>query len=322
MRADTACVPPIRYQVCAQDGTLQAVHLHTTRPRSKKKDMPWELPNGTKGLGGRSVKTLPLYRSETLRALPPGSMVVVCEGEKATDAAVAFEFDAVGTVTGSSGLPTDAVLRTLGGFHVVAWPDADVVGSKHMGRVLEACARLRGGVGAGLSLIYPGALGLTTKGDDAADWTPKGDAFDDLFSAIRPWTPPERPRDDHGTTHERPRDATGAPPDDETPPPEDDPEALGGHMIPEGKDAGRAAPVPRMDRDRRAVQRAVGPARDPGRLGWGGRTAELGDVGRSPGREAPRDGGRHLPLPGGERRAGPPTVRPRAVGRRDGCGLG
>ena len=97
--------PPIRYQVCAQDGTLQAVHLHTTRPRSKKKDMPWELPNGTKGLGGRSVKTLPLYRSETLRALKPGAMILVCEGEKATDAAVALEFDAVGTVTGSSAIP-------------------------------------------------------------------------------------------------------------------------------------------------------------------------------------------------------------------------
>ena len=115
---------------------------------------------------------------------------------------MALEFDAVGTVTGSSSLPTDAVLRTLDGFHVIAWPDADVVGSKHMGRLLAACARLRdGGAGAGLSLVDPARLGLTTKGDDAADWTPKDDAFDDLFSAIRPWTPPERPsgppRDHH-----------------------------------------------------------------------------------------------------------------------------
>ena len=222
------------YEIHNTDHTLVARHIRIDLATGKK-TFTWELPDGTKGLGGRAAKTLPLYRSETLRALPPGAMVFVCEGEKDTDAAVAMEFDAVGTVTGSGGLPNDAVLRTLGGFHVVAWPDADVVGRKHMGRVLEACARLRGGVDAGLSLIDPAALGLTGKGDGAADWTPTDDALDELFAAIRPWTPPEPPRYDPGTTHERPGDATEAPPDDETPPPEDDPEALGGHMVPEGK---------------------------------------------------------------------------------------
>ena len=109
-------------------------------------------------------------------------MVIVTEGEKATDAAVALEFDAVGTVTGSSSLPNDAVLRTLDGFHVIAWPDADVVGHKHMDRLLAACARLRdGGAGAGLSLVDPARLGLTGTGDDAADWTPTDDALDELF---------------------------------------------------------------------------------------------------------------------------------------------
>ena len=211
------------YEIHNTDHTLVARHIRIDLAKGKK-TFTWELPDGTKRLSGRSVKTLPFYRSETLKALPPGSMVFVCEGEKDTDAAVAMEFEAVGTVTGSGGLPNDAVLRTLGGFHVVAWPDADVVGSKHMGRVLEACARLRGGVDAGLSIIDTAALGLTGKGDGAADWTPTEDALDELFSAIRPWTPPERPRDD-----------TGTPPDDETPPPEDDPEALGGHMVPEGK---------------------------------------------------------------------------------------
>ena len=226
MRADTACVPPIRYQVCAQDGTVHAIHIRIDLAKGKKK-FTWELPDGTKDLAGRPVKTLPLYRSETLRALKPGAMVFVCEGEKDTDAAVAMEFDAVGTVTGSSGLPADAVLRTLDGFHVVAWPDADVVGSKHMGRLLEACYRLRGGMGAGLSLVDTVALGLTGKGDGAADWTPTDDAFDELFAAIRPWTPPERLRDDTRTTP--------LPPQDDTPPPEDDPEHVAGHMVEAGK---------------------------------------------------------------------------------------
>ena len=216
MRADTACVPPIRYQVCAQDGTVHAIHIRIDLANGKKK-FTWELPDGTKDLAGRPVKTLPLYRSETLRGLAPGAMVVVCEGEKATDAAVALGFDAVGTVTGSSGLPTDAVLRSLDGFHVVAWPDADVVGLKHMGRLLKACARLRGGVGAGLSQVHPAALGLTRKGADAADWTPSADAEDELFFALWPWADAAR--------------ADSQPADEPT----DDPPSPLEHLVSEGK---------------------------------------------------------------------------------------
>ena len=211
------------YEIHNTDHTLVARHIRIDLAKGKK-TFTWELPDGTKGLGGRVAKTLPLYRSETLRALKPGAMVIVTEGEKATDAAVALEFDAVGTVTGSSSLPNDAVLRTLDGFHVIAWPDADVVGHKHMDRLLAACARLRdGGAGAGLSLVDPARLGLTGKGDDAADWTPTDDALDELFDAVRPWSPP----------HSEP-----APPPDDEPPlpdPEDDSEQPTGHLIPEGK---------------------------------------------------------------------------------------
>ena len=211
------------YEIHNTDHTLVARHIRIDLAKGKK-TFTWELPDGTKGLGGRAAKTLPLYRSETLRALTPGAMVIVTEGEKATDAAVALEFDAVGTVTGSSSLPNDAVLRTLDGFHVIAWPDADVVGHKHMDRLLAACARLRdGGVGAGLSLVDPARLGLTGKGDDAADWTPTDDALDELFDAVRPWSPPP---------------SEPAPPPDDEPPlpdPEDDSEQPTGHLIPEGK---------------------------------------------------------------------------------------
>ena len=147
--------------------------------------------------------------------------MLVCEGEKATDAVVALEFDAVGTVTGSSSLPNDAVLRTLDGFQVVAWPDADVVGHKHMDRLLAALCRLRGGEATGLSLVEPARLGLTGQGDDAADWTPTNDAFDELFAAVHPWTPPAA--------------VPPIPPDDEPPLPEDDPEHPSGHLIAEGK---------------------------------------------------------------------------------------
>ena len=219
MRADPACVPPIRYQVCAQDGTVHAIHIRIDLANGKKK-FTWELPDGTKDLAGRPVKTLPLYRSETLWALKPGAMVIVTEGEKAADALAALEFAVVATVTGSSGLPSDDVLRTLDGFHVVMWPDADVVGRKHADRVLEALYQLRG-IGKELSEVENRALGLTGKGDDAADWTPKEDALDELFEVIRPWTPSAPPVE--------------GPPDEEPPRPDDGPERPSAHMIEEGK---------------------------------------------------------------------------------------
>ena len=210
------------YEIHNTDHTLVARHIRIDLAKGKK-TFTWALPDGTKRLGGRAAKTLPLYRSETLRALKPGAMVIVTEGEKATDAAVALEFDAVGTVTGSSSLPNDAVLRTLDGFHVIAWPDAYVVGHMHMDRLLAALCRLRGGEATGLSLVDPARLGLTGKGDDAADWTPTDDALDELFDAIRPWSPPP---------------SEPAPPPDDEPPlpdPEDDSEQPTGHLIPEGK---------------------------------------------------------------------------------------
>ena len=80
-----------------------------------------------------------------------------------------------------------------------------------------------GGAGAGLSLVDPARLGLTGKGDDAAEWTPTDDALDELFDAIRPWSPPP---------------SEPAPPPDDEPPlpdPEDDSEQPTGHLIPEGK---------------------------------------------------------------------------------------
>ena len=208
------------YEIRNTDHTLVARHIRIDLAKGKK-TFTWELPDGTKRLGGRAAKTLPLYRSETLRALKPGALILVCEGEKATEAAVALEFDAVGTVTGSSSLPNDAVLRTLDGFQVVAWPDADVVGHKHMDRLLAALCRLRGGEATGLSLVEPARLGLTGQGDDAADWTPTNDAFDELFAAVHPWTPPAA--------------VPPIPPDDEPPLPEDDPEHPRGHLIAEGK---------------------------------------------------------------------------------------
>ena len=72
---DATRVPQHTYDIRAQDGTLEALHVRKDPPLGRK-HVSWQLPNGTKGLGGRAAKTLPLYRSETLRALTPGAMVL------------------------------------------------------------------------------------------------------------------------------------------------------------------------------------------------------------------------------------------------------
>ena len=60
---DATRVPQHTSDIRAQDGTLEALHVRKDPPLGRK-HVSWPLPNGTKGLGGRPVKTLPLYRSE------------------------------------------------------------------------------------------------------------------------------------------------------------------------------------------------------------------------------------------------------------------
>ena len=70
--------PEIRYGVRDVDDQLVAVHVRKESPKGKK--MWWEQPDGTNGLNGMPVSSLPLYGSEDLQQLPDGSPVVVTEG--------------------------------------------------------------------------------------------------------------------------------------------------------------------------------------------------------------------------------------------------
>src|SRR5262249_41029939 len=112
------------YEIREPDGTLVAEHVRRDRVDSTK-DVLWRLPGSTEfGLNGRiKLIDLPLYGSELLRALPDGATVVVCEGEKATDALRARGIASVGTVTGASMTPSKAVLQMFARFAVVLWPD-------------------------------------------------------------------------------------------------------------------------------------------------------------------------------------------------------
>lgn len=124
--------PLRRYRLLDGRGALVATHVREDTPSGKQ--MRWER-NGRTDLGGVRTADLPLYRLPDLLAAEPEQPVVVCEGEKATDAAAEMGLLAVGTVTGAAGTPSTAVLAPLQGREVWLWPDNDAEGRAHMARI-------------------------------------------------------------------------------------------------------------------------------------------------------------------------------------------
>ena len=148
-----------------QDTAGKLVAVHGRRDKLIGKDLWWRMPDGTTGLGGRKVNTLPLYRSQHIKrdSGEPARSVCIVEGEKAADALASAvpEVLALGTVTGASSTPAAEVLQPVidTGLPVYLWPDLDAEGAKHMQLV---------------AALIPGALMIEappdTKGADAADW--------------------------------------------------------------------------------------------------------------------------------------------------------
>jgi hypothetical protein len=106
------------------------------------KRIHWEQPDGALGLGGHVTASLPLYGLPELDSAPDGALVVVTEGEPATDALRAHGILAGGTVCGARVTPTDDGLRPFLRFRVVLWPDHDDDGAQHMARIAEGLRRL------------------------------------------------------------------------------------------------------------------------------------------------------------------------------------
>ncbi len=155
--------PVVRYEIRAAGGEIMAVHCRQDGgPEGKR--VWWEQPDGTPGLGGVPLGDLPLYNTERLGDWS-GSVVIIVEGEKGSDALVAAGIPAVGTVTGAASCPGRTPLGELNGHRVSLWPDHDDVGRGHMARTGAGLA----GIAAGVRLV------------EWPDAPEHGDAADHLF---------------------------------------------------------------------------------------------------------------------------------------------
>jgi hypothetical protein len=77
--------PTAAWDIRDAAGELRAVHMRFDRDNGK--ECLWRLPGDSGwGLKGRKLSTLPLYGSERVSEWPEDVLVIIAEGEKATDA--------------------------------------------------------------------------------------------------------------------------------------------------------------------------------------------------------------------------------------------
>lgn len=171
--------PATRYKITDEAGEVVAEHCRQDLPGGEKTF--WWQRNGARGLGGLPTADLPLYNLPALLAAEPGVLVVLAEGEKATDALTAAGQLAVGTVCGAKVTPSDAALRPLVGRIVALWPDADEPGETHMAGI---AARLQA---LGCEPFRVTWADAPEKGD-AADFmmTHSADELQDLLATAKP----------------------------------------------------------------------------------------------------------------------------------------
>lgn len=166
-----------KYEIKDADGNLVAIHERHEGPYGKR--FCWRLPDGTIGLGGIPTANLPFYGAHKLHEW--NEYVVLCEGEKATEALWARSIPAVGTVCGAGVCPNDEALRPLAGKRVILWPDADEAGNRHMEQIAKRLSQI-----ADVHVFtWTGA----PKGGDAADWQGSTEELRALLEAAPPWQP-------------------------------------------------------------------------------------------------------------------------------------
>ena len=163
-REKAAVVKVTHYEVI-EDGRVIATHGREDLADGDK-DFWWR----PKGL---NIDDLPLWCSWHLADRPRGA-VVICEGEKDTDAlnAAAGPGHAVGTYS-SGTRPTEYALSALTGRRVYLWPDNDDPGRKHMAWIAQA---LQGIADSVYTLDWEDAPPKA----GAADWFAAGKTVEDL----------------------------------------------------------------------------------------------------------------------------------------------
>ncbi len=154
------------YAVRDVHGELQAIHERRDLPTGK--DMSWRSPDGSYGLHGRRVDSLPLYGAERVGEWPDTTWIIVTEGESDCDALLACDVPALGTVTGAASCPTvDALADVAKGRRFVTWPDNDDAGRAHMAAL--GANLYRAGAQAVRTIIYTPTAVPWAKGAGARD---------------------------------------------------------------------------------------------------------------------------------------------------------
>lgn len=168
--------PTGSWHIKDMNGKVQAVHVRFDLSDGDKECL-WRLPGEKRwGLQGRKLSTLPLYGTERVQDWPGDlPLVVVAEGEKATDALLEAGFAALGTVTGAGGTPGTEALKVLRDRRVVLWSDNDAEGRAHMRRVAKGLQVIAAEVRIfewedappkGDAADYPGVLSRSRKAID------------------------------------------------------------------------------------------------------------------------------------------------------------
>ena len=156
------------WQIRDPAGQVIAEHLRWNARNGHPKRFAWRR-DGKAGLDGLPVAALPLYRSEHLKEYDRNKPLFIVEGEAAADALAAIGTQVIGTVTGASSCPSEAVWRNLSGFtDCVLWPDLDDPGHRHAQRCAKALASAN--PEAKIRILAPEAIGLNASGSDAVEW--------------------------------------------------------------------------------------------------------------------------------------------------------
>jgi hypothetical protein len=172
--SNAAVVRRIRYEIRDRSGNVSAVHVRIETAGGGKRFV-WEQADGTPGLRGRPLASLPLYGIWRLPDAASDEAVYLTEGEKAVEALHVIGLLAVGTVTGASMTPDDEVLGAIAGRDVRLWSDNDRIGREHMATIYDALVDL----GASPSFVE---WAEAPEHGDAADFVESGHTAEDVMA--------------------------------------------------------------------------------------------------------------------------------------------